>query len=56
MENALRVELWQSIGQLSMDSDAPEWETMRRHTAMKSPQDLQETMQQVHSYFHQLLT
>jgi len=56
MENALRVELWQSIGQLSMDGDAPEWETMRRHTAMKSPQALQETMRQVHSYFSQLLT
>lgn len=56
MENALRVELWQSIGKLSLDKHAPEWETMRRHTSMKSPQDLQETMQQVHRYFHQLLT
>lgn len=55
MENALRVELWQSIAKLSMDSDAPEWETMRRHTAMKSPEALQETMQKVHHYFHELL-
>ncbi len=56
MENALRVELWQSIGKLSLDSQAPEWETMRRHTSIKSPQALQQTMQQVHVYFHQLLT
>jgi len=56
MENALRVELWQSIGKLSVDSEAPEWETMRRHTSIKSPQALQQTMQQVHVFFHQLLT
>ena len=56
MENALRVELWQSIGKLSVDSEAPEWETMRRHTSIKSPQALQQMMQQVHACFHQLLT
>ena len=56
MENALRVELWQSIGKLSVDSEAPEWETMHRHASIKSPQALQQTMQQVHAYFHQLLT
>ena len=56
MENTLRVELWQSIGKLSVDSEAPEWETMRRHTNIKSPQALQQMMQQVHAYFHQLLT
>jgi glutamate-ammonia-ligase adenylyltransferase len=56
MENALRVELWQSIGKLSVDSEVPEWETMRRHTSIKSPQALQQTMQQVHACFHQLLT
>jgi len=56
MENALRVELWQSIGQLSMDEQASEWEIMRRHTAMPSPQVLQTTMQKIHVIFHQLLT
>jgi len=56
MENALRVELWQSIGKLSIDGAAPEWETMRRHTSMKNPLDLKERMQQVHRYFHDLLT
>ncbi|MDQ6955236.1 MAG: bifunctional [glutamate--ammonia ligase]-adenylyl-L-tyrosine phosphorylase/[glutamate--ammonia-ligase] adenylyltransferase [Mariprofundaceae bacterium] len=56
MENTLRVELWQSIGQLSSDDQAPEWETMRRHTSMPSPQILQQTMQKVHTLFHQLLT
>jgi len=55
MENILRVELWQSIGKLSMNSHASEWKTMRQHTAIKSPQDLQKIMQQVHTYFRQLL-
>ena len=56
MENALRVELWQSIGQLSLDNQAAEWETMRRHARIKSPQTLQKIMLQVHGYFQQLLT
>jgi len=55
MENALRVELWQSIGKLSTDSHAPEWETMRRHCSIQSPQALSQRMQKVHQLFHLLL-
>ena len=56
MENALRVELWQSIGCLSMDSKAPEWKTMRKHTKVANPQALKAMMQQVQHTFYQLLT
>jgi glutamate-ammonia-ligase adenylyltransferase len=55
MENALRVELWQSIGKLSDDSKAPEWETMRRHTNIHSPEALRHSMTQVHAIFQKLL-
>jgi len=56
MENALRVELWQSIGQLPGCSDAPAWETMRRHAAIQSPAALRKKMRFVHSSFRSLLT
>ncbi len=55
MENALRVELWQSIGRLSTDPSATEWETMRRHASIHSPEALKERMQQVHALFGTLL-
>jgi glutamate-ammonia-ligase adenylyltransferase len=55
MENALRVELWQSIGKLSVDSQAPEWETMRRHTNIHSPDRLRDIMAQAHAVFKKLL-
>ena len=56
MENALRVELWQSIGKLSRDAQAPEWETMRRHASIHTPEELQKRMQDVHQQFQTLLT
>ena len=55
MENALRVELWQSIGKLSDDPEAPEWETMRRHTNIHNPEILRHSMAQVHAIFKKLL-
>ncbi|MDX8396351.1 MAG: bifunctional [glutamate--ammonia ligase]-adenylyl-L-tyrosine phosphorylase/[glutamate--ammonia-ligase] adenylyltransferase [Mariprofundaceae bacterium] len=55
MENALRVELWQSIGILSADKGAAEWETMRRHAELTSPDELKLTMKYVHACFHRLL-
>jgi glutamate-ammonia-ligase adenylyltransferase len=55
MENVLRVELWQSIGKLSDDAQAPEWETMRRHTNIHSPEVLRHSMAQVHAVFQKLL-
>jgi len=55
MENTLRVELWQSIGRLPADAECPEWETMRRHAAICSPEQLRDTMKQVHVCFKQLL-
>jgi len=55
MENALRVELWQSIGRLPVDAKRTEWETMRRHAAICSPDQLRNTMKQVHACFKQLL-
>lgn len=55
MENALRVELWRSIGTLPNDPDATEWETMRRHAAIQAPQLLLERMLRVHQCFHRLL-
>ncbi|GAV19251.1 glutamate-ammonia-ligase adenylyltransferase [Mariprofundus micogutta] len=56
MENALRVELWRSIGKLPTDAEATEWETMRRHAAIKAPDALMERMQQVHRVFNLLLS
>jgi len=55
MENALRVELWRSIGQLPDDCEATEWETMRRHVVITTPDTLRTRMQQVHGLFHDLL-
>ncbi|HXH71944.1 MAG TPA: bifunctional [glutamate--ammonia ligase]-adenylyl-L-tyrosine phosphorylase/[glutamate--ammonia-ligase] adenylyltransferase [Mariprofundaceae bacterium] len=55
MENALRVELWRSIGSLSADPAATEWETMRRHAAIHAPAGLAERMRRVHGIFQQLL-
>jgi len=55
MENALRVQLWQSIGKLSADESAVEWETMRRHAAIKSPAELEERMRWVREQFLLLL-
>jgi glutamate-ammonia-ligase adenylyltransferase len=56
MENALRVELWRSIGKLPNDPAATEWETMRRHAAIQSPGALQTRMQAVRQLFNALLT
>ncbi|MDQ6973848.1 MAG: bifunctional [glutamate--ammonia ligase]-adenylyl-L-tyrosine phosphorylase/[glutamate--ammonia-ligase] adenylyltransferase, partial [Mariprofundaceae bacterium] len=55
MENILRVELWASIGSLPMNQDATEWESMRRHTRITSPNILLESMQYVHNCFNTLL-
>ena len=55
MENALRVELWRSIGKLPADPAATEWETMRRHAAIQSPEALQQEMRRVHAVFSTLL-
>ncbi|MFQ5582626.1 MAG: bifunctional [glutamate--ammonia ligase]-adenylyl-L-tyrosine phosphorylase/[glutamate--ammonia-ligase] adenylyltransferase, partial [Mariprofundaceae bacterium] len=55
MENTLRVQLWQSIGKLPADDTAPEWETLRRHTPVKSAAALQQRMQQTHGTFLRLL-
>jgi len=55
MENALRVELWRSIGKLPVDPEAPEWETMRRHASIQSPIILRKRMRQVHDIFNTLL-
>jgi len=56
MENALRVELWRSIGKLPNTPDATEWETMRRHAAIDNPSEVIERMQKVHVIFNRLLT
>jgi len=55
MENALRVELWRSIGKLPVDPAATEWETMRRHAGIQSPATLRRQMRQVHDIFNSLL-
>ncbi|MDQ6953355.1 MAG: bifunctional [glutamate--ammonia ligase]-adenylyl-L-tyrosine phosphorylase/[glutamate--ammonia-ligase] adenylyltransferase [Mariprofundaceae bacterium] len=55
MENILRVELWASIGSLPMNQHATEWETMRRHTRITTPNILLENMQYVHDCFKKLL-
>ncbi|MDX8390371.1 MAG: bifunctional [glutamate--ammonia ligase]-adenylyl-L-tyrosine phosphorylase/[glutamate--ammonia-ligase] adenylyltransferase [Mariprofundaceae bacterium] len=55
MENALRVEMWQSIGDLPADASAKEWETMRRHTKITTPNILRETLHYVHTCFQDLL-
>jgi len=55
MENALRVELWRSIGHLPANPDASEWETMRRHTLIHDPDALRAKMHEVRSRFLELL-
>jgi len=55
MENALRVELWRSIGKLPNDPDATEWESMRRHAVIRTPAALKSRMQRVQEIFHDLL-
>jgi len=55
MENALRVELWRSIGKLPNDPQATEWETMRRHAAITTPGALRLRMQQVLNIFNALI-
>ncbi len=55
MENALRVELWRSIGKLPNDASATEWETMSRHAAITSPDALNRRMTEVHLLFKTLL-
>ncbi len=55
MENALRVELWRSIGRLSGDPQANEWKTMHRHTAIHTPETLKQRMAEVHDIFCRLL-
>ncbi|MDQ6997148.1 MAG: bifunctional [glutamate--ammonia ligase]-adenylyl-L-tyrosine phosphorylase/[glutamate--ammonia-ligase] adenylyltransferase [Mariprofundus sp.] len=56
MENVLRVELWASIGKLPGDASATEWETMRRHAAITSPDALRQRMAKVRLLFNELLS
>jgi len=56
MENALRVELWESIGNLPADAAATEWETMRRHAEITTPQALCEEMTMTRQVFCTLLS
>ncbi|ATX82408.1 glutamate-ammonia-ligase adenylyltransferase [Mariprofundus ferrinatatus] len=55
MENALRVELWRSIGKLPNRAEATEWETMRRHAAITTPDALKDRMQRVRAAYNRLL-
>jgi [glutamine synthetase] adenylyltransferase / [glutamine synthetase]-adenylyl-L-tyrosine phosphorylase len=55
MENVLRVQLWESVGRLPADDDAPAWETLRRHAPIKSVDALRERMRQVRDDFEVLL-
>ncbi len=55
MENVLRVELWRSVSSLPVDARCAEWETLRRHTKIRSPEQLRDTMKQVHARFKCLL-
>jgi len=55
MENALRVELWRSIGTLPNDASATEWKSMRRHAAIQSPEALRLRMRRVHAVFNRIL-
>lgn len=51
MENALRVELWDSVGRLAADPQHTHWETMRRHAAIHTPDVLRARMLQVRTIF-----
>ena len=55
MENVLRVELWSSIGHLPNEVSSTEWETMRRHVSITSPEALRERMFEVRRLFNALL-
>jgi len=56
MENALRVELWLSISKLPADAAATEWETMRRHADITTPQALRSEMTLIRQVFCKLLS
>jgi len=51
MENALRVELWQSIGALPSDANSTEWKTFSRHCTIVTPEALCQRMHSVHQHF-----
>jgi len=55
MENALRVQLWASVGRLPANDHASEWETLRRHTPIQNTKALQERMLKVREIFEVLL-
>lgn len=55
MENALRAQLWSSIGRLPARDEAPEWETLRRHAPIKTVADLRGHMRWVRATFEALL-
>jgi len=51
----LRVELWRSLRTLPASATAPEWETLRRHCAITTPEALRSMMNQTHHAFCALL-
>jgi glutamate-ammonia-ligase adenylyltransferase len=55
MENALRVELWQSIGSLPGDANSTEWKTLSRHCTITTPLVLRQRMDAVHQHFQHWL-
>ncbi|HKJ83596.1 MAG TPA: bifunctional [glutamate--ammonia ligase]-adenylyl-L-tyrosine phosphorylase/[glutamate--ammonia-ligase] adenylyltransferase [Mariprofundaceae bacterium] len=55
MENALRVQLWSSVGSLPASDSDPEWETLRRHTSVRDVASLQTRMRRVRHLFNRLL-
>ncbi|MDX8401105.1 MAG: bifunctional [glutamate--ammonia ligase]-adenylyl-L-tyrosine phosphorylase/[glutamate--ammonia-ligase] adenylyltransferase [Mariprofundaceae bacterium] len=54
-ELMLRVELGRSADAVPGMGDAPEWETLRRHSPLKTPEQLRRTMRRVHEDFTNLL-
>ncbi|MDQ6950148.1 MAG: bifunctional [glutamate--ammonia ligase]-adenylyl-L-tyrosine phosphorylase/[glutamate--ammonia-ligase] adenylyltransferase [Mariprofundales bacterium] len=55
IEIALRIELWRSLRKLPTSDEATEWETLRRHCRIHTPQELQRTMQETRTLFDTLL-
>ncbi len=55
MENSLRVELWHSLTAIPATDDDIVWYVLRRHSAMSSVAQLQQTMRQTHDLFHKLI-
>ncbi len=55
MENIIRVELWQSIGSLPMQTDTREWEVLDGRVNITSPQTLRKAMKSVRESFSELL-